>query len=378
MKIKLSREEFLDAVQWASRAVQQRPANPILGFIKIVAEGDQVEFSSYDYEVSASTKIAGQVLEAGETLVSGRMIADIAKALPQSDVVISKEGDRVFVTAGRARFDLLTMSIDDYPDMPNFPQARGNIDGKELAHAISQVSIATSKDDTLPLLTGVRVEVSGDNITFLATDRYRLAQRDLKWEPEEGEYSTELLVKARILSDVGRYLAGGGPVEFSVADPGVSERGGIVGFKAGQRQATSSLMDGDYPPVRKLFPEDAPLEYVFDRQELLEAVKRVSLVVERKTQVRLQFSDSTLVLEAGQGEGASAQESIPLVSSSEDLKTAFNPAFLQDGLAALETKYVRFSFTDGTKAAVMVGQQEEDGQPDESFRYLLMPIRYGA
>lgn len=378
MKIRLSREEFLDAVQWAARAVQQRPSNPILGFIHIKAEGDEVEFSSYDYEVSADTKIAGQVDQPGEALVSGRMVSDIAKALPDEDVLITLEGDRVFITCGRAKFELSTMPIDDYPDLPAFPPLRGKIDGQELASAISQVAIATSKDDTLPLLTGVRMEVRGPKISLLATDRYRLAKRELAWEPEDPEYSADLLVKSRVLSEVGRYLGGGAPVDMSVSGAGERDRGGIVGFSGGQRQATSSLMDGDYPQVHTLFPKETFHEYVCDRALLLEAVKRVSLVVERKTQVRLIFEDGMLTLEAGQGEGASAVESIPLVTSGEELRTAFNPAFLQEGLSALDTPYVRFSFTAANKAAVVSGQKEEEGAADDRFLYLLMPIRYGV
>lgn len=377
MKLKLSRDVFSDAVQWTSRAVQQRPAIPILAAVRLSAKDGELELSSFDYEVSARSRVEAQVDSPGEALVSGRMLSDIAKALPNSDVHLELKDSHVEVRCGRAQFSLGTMALEDYPPLPELPEAQGSVDARDFAAAISQVVIATSKDDTLPLLTGVRIEVEGPKITLLATDRYRLAQRELLWNPRDIEFSSQLLLKARVLSDVARNLTSGGDVELSLNPADASVRSAIIGFSAGERQATSSLMEGDYPPVRKLFPEETPLEYACSRTELLEAVKRVSLVVERKTPVHLTFGDGMLRLEAGQAESAQAEESIGLVSEAEELRTAFNPGYLQDGLAALDTEYVRFGFVHATKAAVMMGQAEADGEADDSFKYLLMPIRFG-
>lgn len=378
MKFRLSRDVFSDAVQWTSRAVQQRPTIPILSAVRIGAHDNEVEFSTFDYEVSARSRVEAEVIEPGEALVSGRLITEIAKALPNQDVMVTLVDNHVDVECGRAKFALQVMPIEDYPDLPSLPTLAGKADGPALAQAISQVTIATSRDDTLPLLTGVRVEIDASRITLLATDRYRLALRELDWKPERSSFSTEFLVKARVLSDVARNLGGGGDVDVSLTQGGASERAAIIGFSAGDRQATSSLMDGDYPPVRKLFPEVTPLEYVCPRQELLEAVKRVSLVVERKTPVRLVFEDGALTLDAGQGESAQAQEAVPLITAADPLRTAFNPDYLRDGLSALDTEFVRFGFTDANKAAVVMGQQEENGEADSMFKYLLMPIRFGA
>ncbi|MFZ1381535.1 MAG: DNA polymerase III subunit beta [Scrofimicrobium sp.] len=377
MKLKLARDVFSDAVQWTSRAVQQRPAIPILAAVRLSARDGELELSSFDYEVSARSRVEAQVDDPGEVLVSGRMLSDIAKSLPNSAVSIELNDSHVEVRCGRAQFSLGTMALEDYPLLPELPEKQGTVDARDLAAAIGQVVIATSKDDTLPLLTGVRVEIAGPKITFLATDRYRLAQREMLWNPRDIEFSAEMLVKARVLADVARNLTSSGDVELRLNPSGVGERNAIIGFSAGERQATSSLMDGDYPPVRKLFPEATPLEYACSRVELLEAVKRVSLVVERKTPVHLTFADGALRLEAGQTESAQAEESIALISESEELRTAFNPGYLQEGLAALETEFVRFGFVHATKAAVMMGQSEADSGADEDFKYLLMPIRFG-
>lgn len=376
MKFKLSRDVFSDAVQWTSRAVQQRPAVPILSAVRLHAGDGELELSSFDYEVSAKSRVEAQVEEPGEALVSGRMLGEIAKSLPNQEVSVELKDGHVHLRCGRAKFSLGTMVLEDYPQLPELPEQQGRIDGREFSAAISQVAIATSKDDTLPLLTGIRVEIDGPRITLLATDRYRLAQREVLWNPRDIEFSSQLLVKAKVMSDVARNMTSGGDIELHLR-PNSGERSAIIGFSAGERQSTSSLMDGDYPPVRKLFPEATPLEYVCSRVELLEAVKRVSLVVERKTPVHLTFADGALRLEAGQADSAQAQESIALVSEAEELRTAFNPGYLQDGLQALETDFVRFGFIHATKAAVMLGQEKEDGEADSGFKYLLMPIRFG-
>ncbi len=378
MKFKLSRDAFSDAVSWTSRAVQQRPTIPILSAVRLSAGEGEVEFSSFDYEVSARSRVQAEVIEPGEALVSGRLISEIAKALPNQDVVITLNGPQVDVECGRAKFGLGTMALEDYPELPVLPELAGTADAHALSQAITQVAIATSRDDTLPLLTGVRVEIDGDRITLLATDRYRLAQRELRWSPVSSSFNSQMLVKARVLQDVARNLGGGGTIDISISQAAATDRASIIGFSTGDRQATSSLMDGDYPPVRKLFPEVTPLEYVCNRVELLEAVKRVGLVVERKTPVRLVFEDGFLTLDAGQKEAAQAQESVALVTSAEPLRTAFNPTYLQDGLSALDTEFVRFGFTDANKAAVVMGQAEENGEADAMFKYLLMPVRFGA
>lgn len=376
MKFQLSRDVFSDAVQWTSRAIQQRPTIPILSAVRLSAADGELRLSSFDYDVSARATVEAEVIEPGEVLVSGKMLTEIAKSLPNQTVTLTVTGNHLDVSCGRAKFSLGLMPLEDYPELPALPTFAGKADGVELANAISQVVIATSKDDTLPLLTGVRMEIEGNRITLLATDRYRLALREMTWEPEDPSASSAMLVKARVLSDVARNLGGGGKVEVYMGSD-ASQRAAILGFSAGQRQATSSLMDGDYPPVRKLFPDVTPMEYVCRRAELLEAVKRVSLVIERKTPVRLVLEDGSLTLEAGAGESAQAQEAVALVSEAAPLRTAFNHEYLSDGLSALSTEFVRFGFTDANKAAVMTGQAEEEGSPDPSFKYLLMPIRVG-
>lgn len=377
MKFTVARDVLADAVAWAARTVPNRPSVPILAGIRLKTGSDTLELSSFDYEISTRTEIPAEIVAPGDLLVSGRLLASITKSLPNQPVQCTLEGNKLSLVCGTAHFTLATMSVDEYPPMPQLPQVGGRVDAHELAQAIAQVSVAASSDDTIPLLTSVRMEIEDDTITLLATDRYRLGMRELKWNPNKAGISTALLVKARTLGDVAKSMTSGGEVELAFDASPDAPLNSLIGFIAGARQTTSTLMDGDYPPVRRLFPEETLVHVVVNRVELLEAVRRVSLVAEAKTSVRLGFDENQVVLEAGQDDNAQASEVIAAQLDGEPLRTAFNPRYLEAGLAALSTDYVRFSFTDAAKPAVISGQKEIDGDVDKNFRYLIMPIRFG-
>lgn len=378
MKFTVARDVLAEAVSWTARALPVRPATPILAGVRIQAEAEELTLSSFDYEVSANSHIPATVEEAGEVLVSGRLLADISKSLPNKPVTIELDGQKVKLTCGSSHFTLAVMPLDEYPLLPAQPQTAGTVDSQVLSQAVSQVSIASSRDDTLPLLTGVRMEIDGEHMTFLATDRYRLAMRELEWTPADPAFEHIALVKARILQDVAKSMTSGETVELGISDSSQQGASSLIGFEASGRRTTSTLMDGDYPPVRRLFPESTPIQAVCDRHALLEAVKRMSLVAERKTSVRLSFTDGSLVLEAGQGDNAQASEALEASLYGEDIATAFNPQFLIDGLSVMDTDYVRFGFTHPNKPAVMTGQTKADEGEVTTFRYLLMPIRFGV
>ena len=357
MKFTVARDVLAEAVSWTARALPVRPASPILAGVRIKAEGDELTLSSFDYEVSANSHIPATVDEAGEVLVSGRLLADISKSLPSKPVSVELDGQKVNLVCGSSHFTLAVMPLDEYPLLPAQP--------------------TTSRDDTLPLLTGVRIEINGPAITLLATDRYRLAMRELDWEPTDTSIEEVALVKARILQDVAKSMTSGAKVEVGLSGESQPGASSLIGFTAQGRRTTSTLMDGDYPAVRRLFPETTPIQAVVDRHGLLEAVKRMSLVAERKTSVRLAFTEGQLVLEAGQGDNAQASEALEATLHGDDISTAFNPQFLIDGLQVLDTDYVRFGFTHPTKPAVITGQKKADEGEVTQFRYLLMPIRFG-
>lgn len=376
MKFRVERDVLTEAVTWTARSLPARPPVPVLAGVRLEADADgTLTLSSFDYEVSARSQVPADVESAGVVLVSGRLLADICKALPAKPVDVELDGSKVVLTCGASRFTLLTMPVDDYPALPSMPEVSGSVEAGILTEAVAQVTIAASRDETLPLLTGVRMEIEGEKITLLATDRYRLAMRELTWHPASPSIASFALVRARTLSDVAKSMTSAGSVDVALSTEGPAA---LVGFEAGGRRTTSLLVEGDYPPVRRLFPESTTTHAVVGTHVLVEAARRVSLVAERNTPIRLTFSEGQVVLEAGQGDDAQASEALEATLTGEPITTAFNPHYLLDGLGALTTPFVRMSFTHPSKPAVMTGQGSLEGDDDPQFRYLLMPIRFAG
>lgn len=376
VKFRVERDVLSEAVTWTARTLPTRPPVPVLAGVLLDAKSDgTLTLSSFDYEVSARSEVAAEVDEPGTVLVSGRLLADISRALPGKPVDVHLEGSKAVLTCGASRFTLLTMPVEDYPSLPGMPEATGAVDADVFAQAVAQVTMAASRDETLPLLTGVRVELEGSTLTLLATDRYRLAMREIPWHPASSDLSSVALVRARTLSDVAKSLTSAGTIEIALACEAGS---GLVGFEAGGRRTTSLLLDGEYPPVRRLFPDQTTTHAVLPTHALVEAARRVSLVAERNTPIRLSFTEGQVVLEAGQGDDAQASEALEVSLTGEAISTAFNPQYLLDGLGALSTEFVRLAFTQPSKPVVMTGQKAADGDGQDGFRYLLMPIRFAS
>lgn len=373
MKFQVERQLLADAVSWVARGLPQRPPMPVLAGILLVVDDDSLTVSSFDYEVSTQMKIDASVSTAGRTLVSGRLLADITKALPAKPVEISVEGSRVLLRCGSSKFSLPSLPVEDYPALPKLPELAGSVDADEFARVVSTVAVAAGRDETLPMLTGVRVEIDGDKLTFAATDRYRLAVREMSWEPAEGAPSglRELLVPAKMLSDTAKTLAGSGRVDISLSEGA----DGLIGFSGGDRHTTTRLLDPDFPPFRKLLPDDAQSTADIETSALVEAVRRVALVAERGTPVQLSFEEGSVTLTvAGEDEG-SAEESLPTELAGDPIRIGFNPHYLLDGLGAVGADSVRLSFLTSTKPAVLSPSPSEDDETGDSYRYLIMPMR---
>lgn len=375
MKFRVDRDVLADAVAWAARGLPVRPSVPVLAGLLIEASDDGLVLSTFDYETSARATLSAQVSDEGKALVSGRLLADICRSLPDKPVDMVLDGARVSLTCGSARFSLQTMPVDDYPSLPDMPAATGTANAEEFAHAVAQAVTAAGRDDMLPVLTGVRIEIDGGTISLLATDRFRLSHRELAWNPRTPDESAAALVPARVLGDTAKSLTAGGEVTIALATTGTGE--GIIGFEGqapgGVRRTTTRLLDGEFPKVRSLFPSEHQTTALVDKAALVESVKRVALVAERNTAVQLAFSDGVLTLDAGSGDEAQASESIEATINGEDITTGFNPQFLLDGLTAIDQPVVELAFTQASKPVVVRGKAD-DGD-DAPFRYLLMPRR---
>ncbi|MGW8436767.1 DNA polymerase III subunit beta [Nocardiopsis sp. NPDC055551] len=376
MKFRVERDVLADAVAWTARTLPTRPSVPVLAGILLDAgetDGRQrVRLSGFDYEVSTQVSVDVDIEEAGQTLVPGRLLAEITRNLPPQTVEIATDGPKVVVTCGSAKFTLNTMPVEDYPSLPEMPGVSGTIGSDVFAAAVSQVAIAAGRDDTLPMLTGVRVEIEGETITLASTDRYRLAVRELTWKPANPELSAVALVPAKTLHDTAKSLTSGAEVSIALSDGDSGE--GMMGFEGGGRRTTTRLLDGEFPKYRALLPDTFNTVAEVGRAEFVEAVKRVSLVAERNTPLRLAFSQGALVLEAGTGEDAQAVETLEADLDGEDIQIAFNSGYLLDGLGAIGTDVARLHFTTSTKPAILTGKPAEEGGAPE-YRYLIMPVR---
>ena len=377
MRIQVDRDVLAEAVAWTARALPARPTVPVLAGMRLHA-GDELTLSSFDYDVSAQARIPVAAEEEGTALVSGRLLAEISRSLPSRPVQISSDGSRAVLSCGSATFTLLTMPEDEYPALPEMPPAAGSVGSDAFASAVSQSATAAGRDDTLPALTGVRIEIEGDAITLISTDRYRLAVRELRWTPARPDLSAAVLVPARALAETARSLTSGAEVSIALALPGDPGSGGdgMIGFEGAGRRTTTRLLGGEFPRYQALLPTHVTSVAELSTGQLAEAVKRVALVAERNTAVRLAFTAGQVVLEAGTGDEAQAVETVEASFEGDDLSIAFNPQYLLDGLAAIDSDTARISFTESGKPALITGKPEPDGQPD--YRYLLMPIRLGG
>jgi len=394
VQILVERDVFADAVAWTARALPARPTVPVLAGMRLHAEGSELTLSSFDYDVSALATIAVDAQAPGSALVSGRLLAEISRSLPGRPVQITSEGGRAVLTCGSATFNLLTMPEDEYPALPEMPPAAGTVGSDAFATAVGQTAVAAGRDDTLPSLTGVRIEIEGDTLTLISTDRYRLAVRELRWSPARPDLSAAVLVPAKALTDTARSLTTAAEVSIALAlpgdegAPGAPARGngqygagfhggdGMIGFEAAGRRTTTRLLSGEFPRYRTLLPSAVSATAEVSTSLLAESVRRVALVAERNTAVKLTFAGDQLTLEAGTGDEAQADEVIEAGFDGDELTIAFNPNYLLDGLTAMDSDTTRIAFTEPGKPALLTGKPGPDGTPD--YRYLLMPFRLNS
>jgi DNA polymerase-3 subunit beta len=375
MKFVVERDSLVDAVNWVSKSISNRPITTALLGIVIDAS-EEVTLSGSDLETSAKAKFKAEVSQKGKVLVPGRLLAEISRSLPAKPISFVLEGTRVLVSAGSAKFTLPTLPLSEYPSLPELPVASGSLNSDLFATAVNQVAVAAGKDDSLPTLTGVFVEINKNQITLAATDRYRLAVRELTWSAQDANIETTSLLRARTLADAAKSLIGTSQVTIALAPATTNEK--LVGFISEGKTMTSRVLDGSFPPFRHLLPNESTADAIIEVAPFLDSVRRVALVTDKTVPLRLNFSNNTLQLEAGTGDEAQASEKLEINYKGEDINIAFNPTFLTDGLTAINTAFVHISFTGANKPAVLTGQTEAGSAPITNYKYLLMPMRYSS
>lgn len=384
MKVRVERDVLAEAVGWAARALPTRPVVPILAGLLLEAseDGAGLTLSCFDYEVSARVTVGAEVTEPGTLLVPGRLLADIARSLPGQPAELAGDAaaGALGLTCGSAEFTLVTFPDADYPALPQQPPAAGTVDGGELAAAVAQVVPAAGRDDTLPMLTGVFIEIDGETITLAATDRYRLAVTELRWRPARPGMRASALVPARTLADAAKTMRAGTDVSIALGEPGESsedpadrQRGGegMIAFEGGGRRLTTRLLGCEFVPYRSRFPDKAAARATVRPGPFAEAVRRVALVADRQSRLRLTFHRGNVLIEAGSGGGARAAEQAEAHFDGDDpFAAGFNPQYLLDGLtaaAAAGPGDVTLAFTTPDKPAVISN--------GSAFRYLIAPMR---
>lgn len=376
MKFEANKDVFSEAISFAVKLLPQRTTLPILSGVLITADDDGVTISSFDYEVSAKTTIAADVSQQGTILVSGRLLAEIAQRLPDSSVALELVQGSVSVRSGSAKFSLATMPVEEYPKLPDVEGVSGSVAGADFADAVSQVSPAASRDDVTPVITGVLFDVSATRLMMLATDRYRVATKELAWSSEGvGDEGMQALIPSKTLAEVGKTFSHAESLTITVAVGGDRE---LVAFSSGTRTVTSLLIKGSFPPVHKLFPEESPNYAVVSTSDLVEATRRVALVLEREAPLRFSFTGDGVALEALGSEQAQASETIDGHLVGNDCIVSLKPQFLIDGLQATHSEFVRVAFTatdnpNKPGPVLITAQKSQEGDDSHNFRYLLQP-----
>jgi DNA polymerase-3 subunit beta len=375
LKFQVNKDVLSEAVSFAVRLLPQRTTLPILGGILIEADANALRLSVFDYEVSAQAEIVAKVEISGRVLVSGRLLSEIASKLPNAPVEFSTDGSKVVVSCGSTKFSLLTMPVEEYPTLPEIPAVSGTITGEAFQNAVHQVAVAASKDDVTPVLTGVQLEAGEKSISFVATDRYRVALREAAWQSNPAGVGAVALVPARTLQEVAKTFGNQGEISISITKSDDRE---MIAFKANNRSVTSLLLKGNFPPVKSLFPDNIDNYAVIATQDLIDSTRRVSLVLERESPLRYSFDEGAVALEATGNETAQASENISAELEGKEIVVSLKPQFLIDGLAGVHSEFVKIAFTNNDNpnkpGPVLISSHGSKEKTDsDSYRYLLQP-----
>ncbi|MFC8229905.1 DNA polymerase III subunit beta [Streptomyces sp. NPDC057287] len=368
MEFRMERGALTDAVSRAARVLPSRSPVPVLGGLLLEADIGRLRVSGLDFEASARVEAEAHTVRPGKVLVMGRRLLDICKVLPEGPVECAVEGSRFTVTADGSRFGLSVLPLDDYPALPSLPEVHGEVAAGEFATAVAQVTVAAGRDDSLPVLTGIRLGLDGSTMTLAATDRYRFAVRTLPFTAATPDVAADVLLPARRLSEIARSLGRAGKVDVAVD-------GGSAGFEHAGTRTTVRLLDGRLPRHEKLFALAGPAVVVLDRARLVEAVKRVSVVADGGSPLQMTFTggpDGAVTLQAGFEDDVASQRLPAASDGTAEMTVAFNPQYLMDALASFEDTAVRMKLMGPGQRAMITGG-EETGTP--SHQHLLMSVK---
>lgn len=387
VSFRVHKDDLSDAVAWVARNLPTKNTQPVLRAVVITVDDNGLELAGFDYEVSTRVRVSAEVSQPGRVAVAGKLMADIVSNMPAKPVEVSVDNSRLLLQGGSARFELPLMPLDDYPQLPTLPEVTGTLDTSTFVNAVTQVASAAGRDDTLPMLTGVHMEIAGNQVKLAATDRFRLALRSLEWEPVNSNVEAKLLIPAKTLLDNARTLDSHleEPVEIAVGTGDNVGGDGLFGLHSQNRETTTRMLDAEFPNIQPLLPKTHTSMASVEIAPLVEAIRRVSLVADRNAQLRMHFQPGEVTLYASGADSGEASESLQCAfTGADELLIAFNSGYLRDGLSVIPTNRVVFGFTEASRPAIMIPEPEEmpeagaDGTfetPATDFTYLLMPVR---
>jgi DNA polymerase III subunit beta len=366
MKFSIACDQFVASLGVAARGVSTRSAIQTLSGVLVRAEGSRVELRATDMELGIRVSVPAQVEREGEAVVPGRLLLDVVRALPKEELSLEYRSSQqdVEVVSGTAKFHLRTLPLEDFPKLPEPAGSTMRVPSEAFVETINRVARSASRDETRPHLTGVLVSASGKELRMVATDSYRLSVKETSLDqPLEGEL--EANVPARTLQELGR-VAGGDNPEAEIEIAALENQ---VVFTVGDTVLSSRLVEGRFPNYRQLLPESFEHELRLSTAELLEVVRRISLLAQKNAPLRMAFSDGALEVSAQTPDVGEASESLPVPFKGEPLEIGFNPEFLRDGLESAESDELLLKLISPLRPGLI--QSGDDG----GFTYLVMPIR---
>jgi DNA polymerase-3 subunit beta len=356
-----TRDELAGALGVVARGLSSRGAVQVLSGILLQTNEEKLTLASTDMEISLRASIAGNVSGDGAVVVPGRLLTDLARLLPDEAVTLAhEEGDGVLtVTSGSHSSRLNVYSAEDFPRLPPLDVPLHTVAAPALLETIEKVARAASRDESRPVLTGILVRFEGDRLIMAATDSYRLAVKETELEASGPEL--DAIIPARALQELARLAAGADEVRLGVHE-------NHVVFSAGDVWLTSRRIDGQFPNYKQLLPETFEAEVTTPRAPLLDVVRRAAVMAQRNAPLRLRFAEGELAVSAQTQDVGEAQESLQIDYAGEPLEIGFNPDFLREGLEAVGSETVQLKLINPLRPGLIVS-------PDESFWYLIMPIR---
>ncbi|MEU3855669.1 DNA polymerase III subunit beta [Streptomyces sp. NPDC029554] len=384
MKLTINHDDLAAVVADTARALPARPPAPVLAALKLAATDGTLTAAGFDYEVSGEATVKADVTEPGTVLVSGRLLADITRALkPKHQIHMTADDSRLIVNSGATRYTLPTLPLEEYPALPSTGEPTGTVTGPTLAEAVAQVATAAGRDDTLPVLTGIQLTLADGKLTLAATDRYRFAVRTIGWNAIDPSIDTaQALVPARSLTETVKMLADTDHIRVTLPGPT-----GVLGLADPSHATTARVIDGQLPEHRKLWPtrDSINATVIVDTDELTAAVKRVALVVGANRVLQLTATNGALSLQAGASDEAQAVDTLDAQydGGREAFTIAFNPTFLLDGITALGAPKTVLWMTERTRPALLTGADSNVNLTEltlgcDELQYLLMPIRLSS